>query len=226
MLIIEENIKAMIFLIIGLHLFYGHFGSGKTLSSVDLITNILDLFPKCQLVSNVEIHNISNHCFFACNDYHEFLKYWANCVTRDDFSDGTIVFVDEVQTFFKELLEQHGSYQEYDLFYTILGQLRKLNCFVIFTSQLYNKVPKILRDYILQNGQIVYCKKLFNGFTLYRYYDMSTIEETSKITLKGNFKRYDFTIHSPELYTSYDSRAVVASVKGLIKEGDKNDSSK
>ena len=208
----------------GLQLFYGGFGSGKTLSCVNLITDILELFPKCQLVSNVVISDINNTCLFSDKDYHKFLIDWVLSVTREDYFNGTIVLVDEVQTFFLELLNKPSTDKEFNAFFTILGQLRKLNCFVILTSQLYNKIPKILRDYLIQNGQIVKCSKPFSGFTLYRYFDMSTIEETSKITLKGDFKRTDFTIHSPELYTCYNSKSIVASVKGLLKEGENNGS--
>lgn len=45
---------------------------------------------------------------------------------------------------------------------------------------------------------------------------MDELEEDSKIKLHGKIKRYDFTIHSPELYECYDSLKPVVAIKGLF----------
>lgn len=153
----------MNFLIIGLQLYIGQFGSGKTLSSVNLVTDILELFPNCRLISNVEIRNIKNSCFYL-DSVDNFLKTWVDILSVNT-DKGTILFIDEVQVFLAKILNNPMG-EEYNIFITILGQLRKLNCLVILTSQLYNKVQKCLRDYIIQNGQIITCKKLIPRLNL------------------------------------------------------------
>lgn len=180
-----------------------------------MITDILDLFPRCRFISNVVIHNISNSSFYI-DSVDDFLSTWVNVLSTDS-SNGCILFIDEVQVFLAKILNNPNT-DSYNIFITILGQLRKLNCLVILTSQLYNKVQKCLRDYIIQNGQIVTCKKLIPGVTYYGYYDMGSLEEDSKCKLKGKIRRFDITIHSPELYQAYDSFKPVVAIKGLLSK--------
>lgn len=44
-------------------------------------------------------------------------------------------------------------------FLMYLSQLRKFGILIIGTAQMYNKMPKVVRDYLRQGGQIIYCKK-------------------------------------------------------------------
>lgn len=200
----------------GLHLFLGKFGSGKTASCVNLISDILKDNPKCCFTSNVDIKNISNDHFYSDN-WHLVFNKWVEYIIRDDYQNGTIILIDEVQTFFSELLSNESS-EEFKIFFNILSQLRKLNCYVILTSQLYRKVQKILRDYILLNGQIVDCKCFIPGSTVYYFYDMDSVKEDSRINLVGDYKSRDILIHTPELYEAYDSFAVVCSIKDMAKK--------
>lgn len=205
------------FPIFGLELIIGKFGSGKTLTVVDRVTDYLEDYKDCRLVTNVEFDAFNkNQNYFYYDNETEFLSGLLEVLSNDN-DKGCIVVIDEVRGFLSKTLRVVDSIP-YNAFFTILSQVRKLHCLVILTSQVYSKVQKVLREYILQNGDIVLCKKLFPGFTYWAYYDMSTIEETTSIKLKGKFRRFDYLIHSPELYEAYDSQAIVSSVKGLLKE--------
>lgn len=215
--IYRRKYKDNSFPLYGLELVIGEFGSGKTLTCVDRVTDYLDSFPDCRLCTNVEFFQYKdNSNYYYFDNEIEFLSGLINILSVDN-DKGCIVLIDEVRGFLSKTLRVPDSIP-YNAFFTVLSQVRKLHCLVLLTSQIYSKVQKVLRDYIIQNGDIVLCKKLLPGFTYYMYYDMSTIEETSTTKLKGKFKRYDYLVHSPELYSAYDSKAVVSSVKGLLKE--------
>lgn len=199
----------------GLELILGKFGSGKTLTVVDRVSDIISKNPNVRVITNFDLKfKIKN--YYYCDNEFDFLSVLLQVLSKD-VDLGCIVIVDEVKLFLSETLRDDKS-RRCNAFLTVLGQVRKLNCLFILTSQLYNKTPKVLRDFILQNGDIVICKRLFPGFTYYMYYDMSTITETSRITLEGKFKRFDYCVHTPELYKAYDTSCVVSSVAGLLKE--------
>ena len=196
------------FPIFGLELILGAFGSGKTLTVVDRVYDYLDSFPDCRLVTNVEFKKLDKSKYFYTDNEYDFIHTLISVLSTDN-DNGCICVIDEVKGFIPTCLaNSENDFQK--AFFTILSQVRKLHCLMIITSQLYSKVPKILRDYILQNGNIVLCKKLVPGFTYYMYYDMSTIEETTNIKLKGKFKKFNYLFHSPELYQAYDSHAIVS----------------
>lgn len=216
--LIVKSIKIIHFLYIGLELVLGSFGSGKTLTIVDRVYDYLDKYKQCRLVTNVEFVEFKDkkNYFFIDNEF-DFLSTLIDVLSSDN-DKGCIVVIDEVRGFLSETLRIADSPRS-NAFFTILSQVRKLHCLILITSQVYNKVQKVLRDYILQNGNIVVCKKLLPGFTYYMYYDMTSLEETSSLKLKGKFKRFDYLIHSPELYKAYDSHAIVSNIKGLLKGG-------
>lgn len=200
----------------GLDIFLGQFGSGKTLSVVNLVKDTLIKYPDCRLISNLIINGVNNTRYVCFNEV-DFLLKLADCL-KNGREKGTIVVLDEVDGFLFDTLEVGTIY--YKILFAILKQLRKLHVVFIMTSQLWCKVNKVLRDFILLNGRIVQCYKLWwlPGLTIYKYYDMNSIVEDSRLRLSGEFKRRDILIHSPELYESYDSLAVVTPIEGLLDE--------
>lgn len=128
---------------------------------------------------------------------------------------GLVVFVDEITVIFKDIFYNPRCAD----FITFLTQLRKLGIYFIGTSQLYSKCDKVVRDYFRTNGQIVFCVLIFPGLTLQKFVDMSTCVEDSKNNLVYDVSHTKRLYHTPELYDSYDTFAIVSQIKNIGKKG-------
>lgn len=197
----------------GIEIYLGKYGSGKTLNCINRTLDINEAYPKSHIVSNITItHEVTNYNYVRNED--EFISTLIDVINKDKENNGIVVLIDEVGTFCQFLDEPKDT--KYKIFFTILSQVRKLGIYFLFTQQVWNKVKKALRDYTLQNGQIIECRKMIQGFTMLYYYDMNNTDETSKITLKGTIKRRDYFIHTIELYESYKTYEVVNAINNLI----------
>lgn len=125
------------------------------------------------------------------------------------------MFIDELHVVFKDIFNKNDNND----FITFLSQLRKLGMYVIGTTQIFSRCPKVVREYLLSNGNIVLCNKIIPGVTLLKYVDMETAEETNKNRLESKIKHTEIFIHTIDLYKSYDTKAVVSQIKGMIKKG-------
>lgn len=194
----------------GIHAYMGKFGSGKTLACVDKCHNILNSFPNAKFITNTEIKGIENETYFF-SSAEELVKIMSE-VIEEKSTCGYIIFIDELHVVLSDLFGHSDP-----VFLTYLSQLRKLGVMIIGTCQLYNKCPKVVRDYLRLSGQIVFCSKYLGGFTLMRVVNMETCQEMSNLTLDFDVKKCEFFFHTTELYESYDTFAVVSQVKGLLK---------
>lgn len=199
-----------IFPYFGIEAFMGKFGSGKTLGCVLKCIDILNKYPDCVFITNTSIKGIDNVTY----QFHsaEELVQIMSSVIDDKCDDGYVIFIDELHVVLSDLFSHSDP-----IFLTYLSQLRKLGIYIIGTCQLYNKCPKLVRDYLRLSGQIVYCNKIFGGITILNYVDMETVEETSKNDLNYTIKSSDWFFHTPQLYESYDTFAVISQVKSLLK---------
>lgn len=102
-------------------------------------------------------------------------------------------------------------------FLMYLSQLRKFGIIIIGTCQLYNKCPKLIRDYLRQGGQIIFCKKIFGSITLNNFVEMETCTEGTNLKLECKISKTEWFIHTIELYESYDTYAIITQVKKLMK---------
>lgn len=192
----------------------GKFGSGKTLSGVKETIEILKNYPKAVFITNTIIKGIENKTYFF-ESADKLVETLLNVV---DFNNGNgyVVYIDEIHVVFKDIFNKN----ENNDFITFLSQLRKLGMYVIGTAQIFSRCPKVFREYILSNGEIVLCSKIIPGLTLLKYVDMETAEETSKNRLQSDIKYTEWFIHTIELYESYDTKAVISQIKALIKKGE------
>lgn len=194
----------------GIHAYMGPFGSGKTLSCVEKCYNILSEYPNAKFITNTKIKGINNEThYFETSE--ELIKVMRE-VIKEKEECGYIIFIDELHVVLSALFGTSDP-----IFLTYLSQLRKLGVFIIGTCQLYNKCPKTVRDYLRLSGQIIFCNKVLGGVTINQYVDMETCQENSTLKLDYKIKRWDFFFHTPELYESYDTYAVVSQIKELMK---------
>lgn len=188
----------------------GKFGAGKTLGCVFKCITILQKYPKAILITNTAIEGIENTTY-QFGSAEELVKVMREVIEEKN-EDGYVIFIDELHVVLSDLFSHSDP-----IFLTYLSQLRKLGIYIIGTSQLYNKCPKVVRDYLRLSGQIVYCNKILGGITILQYVDMETCQETSNLNLNYKIKSFDWFFHTIELYESYDTFAVVSQIKGLLK---------
>lgn len=133
----------------------------------------------------------------------------------DKYNNGIVILIDEIAVVFKELF-----YSPYGTdFFTFLTQMRKMGIYIIGTAQIYSKCDKTVRDYFRENGQVVFCFRVFPGITIQKFIDMDSVKEDSKNQLVYEHCKNKIFFHSPELYESYDTFKVIKQIKNIGKKG-------
>lgn len=185
--------------------------NGKTISATYTIKERLSQYPKAKFITNVEIKGIDNetHYFSNSNELVEILK---NVIVAEERS-GYLIFIDEIHVVLAELFGKTDP-----IFLTFLSQQRKLSINIIGTSQMYNKCPRVIRDYLRQSGQIILCNNFFNAIQVNKRLNMDSVEENSKNNLDWQGCKLEWFIHTIELYESYNTFAVITQIKGLLNQ--------
>lgn len=148
------------------------------------------------------------HYFHTANE----LVKVINKVVQEKNERGYVIMIDELHVVLSELFGQSDP-----TFLMYLSQLRKFGILIIGTTQMYNKLPKVIRDYLRLGGQIIYCKKLLPGLTINSFVDMESVEETANLKLSCKISHWEYFIHTIEMYESYDTFAVITQIKQLMK---------
>ena len=208
--------KKEIFPYYGIRAYMGMFGSGKTLSAVRETKEILETYQEATFITNTSIAGIRNKTLYFGNS-DELIEILLNTIELEN-TKGYIVFIDEIHVVFKDIFNKSGDND----FITFLSQLRKIGMYIIGTAQIFSRCPKVVREYLLTNGNIVLCDKILPGITILKYVDMTTAEETSKNRLESKIQKTEVFIHTVELYESYNTKAVVTQIKAMIRKGEKN----
>lgn len=198
----------------GIDTYLGAMGSGKTLTSIKRIKELKEKYPKITLISNVEIKGIENITYFKnCDELIEILK-------QIDINNnyGYLIFIDEIHVVLAELFGKTDP-----IFLQFLSQQRKLSIHIIGTSQLFNYLPKFIRVYLIQSGQIYMCKNYFKVIQINKKIDMETITTNSDGTFEYKKAEIQWYIHTKELYESYNTFAVITQIQGLMKGSIKYD---
>lgn len=202
--------KKSVFPFYGIRAYMGEFGSGKTLSAVKECSDILEKYPNAIFMTNTSIKGIKNKTY-EFKTAEELIKTMKEVIEEKN-DNGYVIFIDELHVVLSDLF---GSSDP--VFLTYLSQLRKLGVVIIGTCQLYNKCPKVVRDYLRLSGQIIFCKKIFGGITINQIADMESCQEMSNLKLVYKIKKWTWFFHTIELYECYDTFAVVTQIKSLIK---------
>lgn len=191
-------------------------GKGKTISAVHEIKKRLELYPKAIFISNVKIKGIKNETnYFSTTD--ELVEILKTKIVVGD-RKGYVIFIDEIHVVLAELFGKTDP-----IFLTFLSQQRKMNINIIGTSQMYNRLPRVIRDYLRQSGQIIICGNFMKAVQINRRLNMENIEEDSKNNLNYKGCKWEIFIHTIELYESYDTFAVISQIQGLMKGELRND---
>lgn len=177
----------------GLLVFCGPQGSGKTLSAVQYVKKVCELFPKCILVTNTDILNLPK--------YTKVIPYEGiESLTKiENGQDGVLYFIDEIHLEFNSLESKNVPIEVM----IEVAQQRKQRKHIVGTSQVYMRMAKPFREQI---KNVVICKNFFHSIQFNRLIDGdSAVEKNGKLVF--DTVKYSIWFHSPELYGSYDTYA-------------------
>lgn len=207
----------------GLVVFVGPQGSGKTLSAVNYVYNLLEMYPLCKLVTNIDLkdypvvtfdeYSKKNISFLSETDlYNNYLL--ENRVFRfenaNDFSKynndkkGVIFLVDEIQLYLNSLKSKNINLDVI----TQISQQRKQRKHIVSTCQVFGRMAKPLRE---QFSVVVYCKSYLNFLQKNSVIDRDSIdgEVSTSTNISGKIKKSYWYFRSPAMFDRYDTYAVI-----------------
>lgn len=183
----------------GLIVFVGPQGSGKTLSAVNYVRNLIEKYPKALIVTNLELKflpkNYKNLREFRNAD--DFFKY-------KNGEEGIIYLIDEIQLYFNSLQSKNINLEVINY----ISQQRKQRVHIVGTSQVFGRMAKPLRE---QFDTVILCKKYFNCIEKMMIIDRDSIddENSTSTNLNAKVKRSKWGIYSPEMFDTYDTYKVI-----------------
>lgn len=174
----------------GIWCFCGAQGQGKTLSAVQTLLKLHAAYPHAVIVSNMAISGVDTVPF---TDYDQI-------ASTTNGLKGVIFFLDEAQSIWN-CLEARGIPIE-EL--ATLCQNRKDRRVVIFTSQVYGRVAKQIRE---QYKYVVLCRKVLKfiqfNTVVNPVVDGYTSEDDGHF--QGEIIKHSIFFHSPDAYKAYDT---------------------
>lgn len=178
----------------GIIVFTGSQGTGKTLSAVRYVIDLMEEYPKCLLCTNVQINKFEDR------------QIWFDSVSKfkelDNGEYGVIYLIDEIQLLFNSLESKN---LDLNLFTTICQQ-RKKRKHIVGTSQVFNRISKGFRE------QFKYAVMCNNVFGLLQWNKIVKGEDVT-VDDSGNVKtdkvHRAWWFHSPALYELYDTTATI-----------------
>lgn len=182
----------------GLIVFTGAQGTGKTLSAVNYVENLLNAYPKAKLVTNLELKNypFDDERIFFFQNGDDLSKY-----DNDEF--GVIFLIDEIQLYFNSLQSKNINP---DVMVQI-SQQRKQRKHIVSTSQVFGRMAKPLRE---QFSSVLVCNNIFGFIQFNKLVDRDSVGENDNGTsLKGQVKKRFLWFHSPKDYGKYDTYHVI-----------------
>lgn len=177
----------------GLMIFCGPQGSGKTLSAVKYCQEVLQRYPKCKFVTNVQISGLPANI--------EVVQYNGldSLFNVSNDMKGVLFLIDEIHLEFNSLESRNISIEEMIEF----SQQRKQRKHIVGTSQVYMRLAKPLREQI---KDVVICKNYGGVLQHNTLIDgENSREEGGKF--HGAVRKNFWWFHSPELYACYDTYA-------------------
>lgn len=182
--------------------FCGSQGSGKTLTAVLYVMNLMMNYPKAILCTNIDLKYfpVDNKRVFRFSNAYDLKKY-----RNGEY--GTIYLIDEIQLYFGSM---KGSKNIDPALFQVICQQRKQRVHIVGTTQIYGKLEKSLRE---QFDTVIMCKKyLFNYKIKLLFINKDSVTDNStnssqELTAKV-FKKIKYFIN-PDWFNYYDTYAVI-----------------
>lgn len=183
------------FTVNGILVFSGRQGNGKTLTAVKYIKDILKDYPKCIVVSNIDIKGVN------C------IKYTglADLLNIDNGENGIILFFDEISNQFNSVTSKDIDPE----WFTIINMQRKRHLHIVGTCPILSRVGKAFRE---QFDIICLCQQWLGGFIQFNeYYQNNCFALQDGEDIQNGLKHYKYQFYfvDPKHYQNYDSFEVV-----------------
>lgn len=181
----------------GIWVYCGAQGSGKTLSAVQTLKNVLNMYPRAKLVSNINLKGIDREII-------PFERY-EQITDMTNGIEGIIFFIDELHVLWNSLESKDIPISEMAVF----CQNRKDRRVIIGTSQVYSRIAKPIRE---QLQYVVSCRNFFNLIQVNDIVDPTQdIEKDGHIS--GQLIKRQIFFHSPEMYQAYETLDKVSRIE-------------
>ena len=185
----------------GIWVFCGPQGSGKTLSMVQTLKEILKDYPKAIVCSNLEIKGLDR-------DVIPFTDY-SQIETLTNGIHGVIFVIDEIHILWNSMEALKIPISEM----SCMCQMRKDRRLILGTSQRLNRMAKPIRE---QMQYVIDCRCLFGLLQMNQIVDPNDGEEVDG-RLHATKIASRFWFHRPALYDSYDTLFKIKKAKREIK---------
>lgn len=183
----------------GLVVFCGGQGTGKTLSAVNYVYVLMQIYSQCLLVTNIDLKDfpIDNKRVFRFNNADDLKRYKNGKL-------GVIFLIDEIHLYFNSLDSKNINIDVM----TQIAQQRKQRIHIVATCQVFGRMAKPLRE---QFSNVILCKCYFNFIQKNSLIDRDSIdgEESTGTNLSGKVVRNYFWFRSPKMFERYDTYAVI-----------------
>lgn len=196
----------------GLVVFVGPQGSGKTLTAVNYVYNLMKKYPKALLITNILLKDypFDNERVFPFHNNDDFSKY-------NNGEEGVIFFVDEIQLYLNSLESKNINMDVI----TQISQQRKQRKHIVATSQVFGRLAKPLRE---QFSTVVSCKKFLGFIQRNQLIDRDSIEDNQDdMHIDGKVLMTTWFVHTPMYYSRYDTYYVISQNKFIAQEEKKGD---
>lgn len=224
----------------GLLIFCGPQGSGKTLSAVGYVCNVMAAYPKCKLVTNLLLRDypvvtfnewkerngvtvktkadkdkafaryVAENRVFEFRDNDDFLRY-----SNGEY--GVIFLVDEIHLYLNSLESKNINMEVM----TQISQQRKQRKHIVATSQVFGRMAKPLRE---QFSCVVFCRAYFGeSLQCNSLIDRDSMcgDDSTGTNITGEvIKKYWFW-RTPDMFAMYDTYAVIERGKFVSAEAQK-----
>lgn len=178
----------------GIIVFCGGQGAGKTISAVNYVQRLCDKYPAVKVCSNFDIKLPENIEVIP----------WTGVQCFTDISNGyggVIYLIDEIHLEFNSL---ESKKMDSNIF-TVVSQQRKQRKHIVGTSQVFGRIAKPFRE---QFKYAVACNTMFKCIQINTLIDAKNAHEENGEIVASSIKKF-FWFHSPDLYESYDTYAVM-----------------
>lgn len=178
----------------GIRLYTGTQGSGKTLSAVLYVLDIVRAFPDAHIVTNLKL---SREHF---GGFHVYPFKGIQSFNHYNGTNGTIFLLDEIHLYFNSLESKGIDLSVFD----VISQQRKNRVHIVGTSQLFSRVAKPFRE---QCREVVFCEsgyfRTFNDIVAY-----DDIKEKDGLIYYDRSKLVKYW-RTPDLFDLYDTYQVI-----------------
>lgn len=169
----------------GLHMFCGEQGSGKTISVVETLIRMKEIYPKVKIRTNM------NYVYQDAP-----IEDWQDLIKNENGEYGQIEVLDEIQTWFSSMESKNFPPE----MLTEISQQRKQRKMLIGTAQVFSRIAKPIRE----QTTFVYCPMTLLGcLTIVRKTKPEYWDDEKQI-----FKRYIktyFFVHNSKIRNAFDT---------------------